>query len=117
VQHRDLVVVFEDDPHLRPLLERWLGEAGYSVTPQFPDGDTRPVLVIADVRDPQGADVPIRALQEYRVAILVMSARFRRGLAGSAETARRLGVQAVLPKPFTRAELLTAVRDAIAGTE
>ena len=46
-----------------------------------------------------------------------MAARFRRGLAGSAEAARRLGVQAVLPKPFTRTELLTAVRAAMEGPE
>ena len=25
------VVVLEDDPLIRPLLERWLGEVGYSV--------------------------------------------------------------------------------------
>ena len=117
MQHKGLVVVLEEDPQIRPLLERWLAEAGYAVAPHGPGGDTRPVLVIVDVRDPQAADVLIHSLREYRVAILAMSARFRRGLAGSAETARRLGVQAVLPKPFTRTELLVAVREAMEGTE
>jgi DNA-binding response OmpR family regulator len=116
VQHRGLVVVLEEDPQIRPLLERWLDEAGYAVAARVPDGETRPVLVIADLRDPHAADALIRSLQEYRVAVLAMSARFRRGLAGSAEAARRLGVQGVLPKPFTRTELLAAVRDAIEGT-
>ena len=116
MQHRDLVVVLEEDPQIRSLLERWLDEAGYAVAAQVPDGDTRPVLVIADLPDPHVAGVLIRSLQEYRVAVLATSARFRRGLAGSAETARRLGVQGVLPKPFTRTELLAAVRDAMEGT-
>ena len=39
--------------------------------------------------------------------------RFRLGLTGSTETARRLGVKKVLPKPFTRAELLAAVRESL----
>jgi hypothetical protein len=41
--------------------------------------------------------VLIRSLQEYASPILLLSARFRRGLAGSVETARRLGVKKVLP--------------------
>jgi CheY-like chemotaxis protein len=49
-------------------------------------------------------------LQEvYAAPILLLSGRFRRGLAGSAEAALRLGVKRVLPKPFTRNELLSAV--------
>jgi hypothetical protein len=43
----------------------------------------------------------------------LLLARFRRGLAGSAEAARRLGVERVLPKPFTRNELLAAVREPV----
>ena len=45
----------------------------------------------------------------YAARILVLSGRFRRGLPGSAEAARRLGVKKVLPRPFTRKELLLAV--------
>jgi DNA-binding response OmpR family regulator len=72
--------------------------------------------VIADVRDPQDAEGLILSLREYAAPILVLSARFRRGLAGSTQAARRLGVKKVLPKPFTRKELLLAVREAIEGT-
>jgi len=34
-------------------------------------------------------------------------------LAGSADAARRLGVKKVLPKPFTRKELLAAMRESV----
>lgn len=112
VNPKGYVVVLEEDPLLRPLLERWLGEVGYEVAPAEHE---RPSLVIADVASPQGAERRIRSLEaRYAAPILVLSARFRRGLAGSAEAARRLGVKRVLPKPFTREELLSAVRESLA---
>jgi DNA-binding response OmpR family regulator len=71
-------------------------------------------LVIADISDPAGAGVTIRALRSaYDAPILALSARFRRGLGGSNEPAQRLRVGKVLPKPFTREELLDAVRIAV----
>ena len=108
----DYVVILEEDPLIRPLLERWLGEAGYRVG-ALGSEEAKPVLVIADVPDPQSAEALIGSLREYAAPILVLSARFRRGLAGSAEAARRLGVKKVLPKPFTRSELLAAVRESV----
>jgi CheY-like chemotaxis protein len=107
------IVVLEEDPLIRPLVERWLGEAGYQVAP--PEGATHSALVIADVPDPSSAEALIRSLQEYAAPILILSARFRRGLAGSAEAARRLGVEKVLPKPFTRNEFLSAVQEVLEG--
>jgi DNA-binding response OmpR family regulator len=109
------IVVLEDDPLIRPLLERWLGEAGFRVAVPGA-GEPRPGLVIADIPDPQLAEARIASLQAYAAPILVLSARFRRGLAGSADAARRLGVAKVLPKPFTRRELLAAIREALEGT-
>jgi len=108
------VIVLEEDLLLRPLLERWLGEEGYQVAAPVPGG-AKPALVIADVPDPRAAGALIRSLQEYAAPILLLSARFRRGLAGSTETARRLGVKKVLPKPFTREEFLSAVHESIEG--
>jgi CheY-like chemotaxis protein len=63
--------------------------------------------------DPQPAAALMRWLREYAAPILVLSARFGRGLAGSAEAARRRGVKKVLPKSFTRKELLAAVRESV----
>jgi DNA-binding response OmpR family regulator len=46
--------------------------------------------------------------------VLLISARFRRTQDPSASLASQLGVSAVLAKPFTRDELLSAVDAALA---
>jgi len=76
-----------------------------------PEGGVR--LVIADVANPRRAATLIASLRTYQAPILIVSARFRRGLGASAVAARQLGVEGVLPKPFTRSELLVAVSDVI----
>src|SRR5712671_1900161 len=119
------LLIFESDGSIRALLERWLTEAGYAVIAGDPEkrdgapaGEGRPRLVIANVSSPRGSQAFIQALQAvYAAPILVLSGRFRRGLAESAEAARRLGVKKVLPKPFTRKELLSTVRDSLEGAE
>jgi len=115
VKGKGCIVIHEEDDLIRELLERWLGEAGYAV-----DGERHeaPCLVIANVPSPRGAQSLIESLQAmYAAPILVLSGRFRRGLAGSAEAARRLGVKKVLPKPFTRKELLAAVTASLEDEE
>jgi len=114
VNSKGYIRILEKDPLIRPLLERWLGEAGYEVTTPAA-GTAKLALVIADVPDPQAAERLIQSLQEYAVPILLLSGRFRRGLASSVEAARRLGVNKVLPKPFTRRELLAAVHEVLEG--
>jgi DNA-binding response OmpR family regulator len=111
------ILVVETDDLIRELLARWLGEAGYlvhvgTVGDPAPEGGVR--LVIADVADPRRAGPLIASLQPYQAPILIISARFRRGLGASAAAAPQLGVESVLPKPFTRSELLAAVRTIIA---
>lgn len=111
LKRKGLVLVLEEDVQIRELLERWLAEAGYAVAVAT---DDRPCLVIANVPNPRRAQPFIESLRAvYAAPILVLSGRFRRGLAGSAETARRFGVNKVLPKPFTRKELLAAVAASI----
>jgi DNA-binding response OmpR family regulator len=111
------ILVVETDDLVRGLLERWLGEAGYLVVGADrldPASRAAVRLVIANIAAPRRADNPIRSLQAlYSAPILAISARFRRGLEGSSEAARRLGVRHVLPKPFTRRQLLAAVRDSM----
>jgi CheY-like chemotaxis protein len=70
--------------------------------------------VIADISEPGDARTTIEALQAaYPAPVLALSARFRRGLGGSSEPAQRLHVDKVLPKPFTREQLLRAVRNTL----
>lgn len=114
------ILIVESDDLIRELLERWLGEAGYRVVTQSssaPVPSETPSLVIANAPSPRGAGALVRSLQEALAAapILLISARFRRGLGTSNDAARRLRVRRVLPKPFTRVELLGAVRECLAG--
>jgi len=113
VNDKGYILIVEADDLIRRLLERWLGEAGYTVVARVPGGlppEGSPRLIIANISRPRNAADLIRALQtQYGAPILVVSARFRRGLGASDEVARRLCVRRVLPKPFTREELLAAV--------
>jgi DNA-binding response OmpR family regulator len=117
------ILIVETDDLIRGLLERWLGEAGYVVVAGSSAAAARddarekaPRLVIANISRPRGAEALIRSLQAtYPAPILVISARFRRGLEASASAAYQLGVRKVLPKPFTRRELLAAVRESLEG--
>jgi DNA-binding response OmpR family regulator len=111
------IVIVESDDLIRELLERWLGDAGYGVTlpaKGHHPGSVTPQLVIADISSPDSAETTIKALAAaYSAPILALSARFRQGLGGSEAVAHRLHVSKVLPKPFTREELLYAVAESI----
>jgi DNA-binding response OmpR family regulator len=111
------IVIVEPDDLIRELLERWLGGAGYRAVSAAKDHMLpmdKPELVITDISEPGSAGNTIEGLQAaYAAPILALSARFRRGLGGSSEPAQRLQVRKVLPKPFTREELLRAVRDCL----
>lgn len=122
MNRQGLIVIQEEDDLIRELLERWLREAGYTVALVAAKARRAkrpaevPRLVVVNVPSPRGSQPLIDGLRQvYAAPILVLSGRFRRGLEGSAETARRLGVRKVLPKPFTREELLAAVDESLEG--
>lgn len=111
------ILVVENDDLIRDLLQRWLAEAGYVVVlapADKPRSVESPCLVIANVPDPRRGQALIRSLKAaYAAPVLALSARFQRGLASSRNVAQSLGVRGVLPKPFTREELLLAVQESI----
>ena len=123
VQQKQRILVVEPDNQILGLLERWLGEAGYAVVvetslrrPQAAGNGGDPHLVIIDVPEPLGAAEIIESVRQVHAgAILLLSARFRQGMGSSSGVARQLGVRNVLPKPFTRDELLSAVGESLAG--
>jgi DNA-binding response OmpR family regulator len=122
VNRKGFIVIQEEDDLIRELLERWLRGAGYTVgLVEAKARRARPAgealrLVIVNVPSPRVGQPAIDALRQvYAAPILVLSGRFRRGLEGSAEAARRLGVRKVLPIPFTREELLAAVDESLVG--
>jgi DNA-binding NtrC family response regulator len=119
------ILVFEEDDLIRGLLEEWLVEAGFSVRQAGPTRSPDPsserdhvALIIVDICQPRygAAEAICKQKLAYPDApVIAISGRFRSGLAGSTECARELGVRQVLPKPFTREDLLDAVRSAIAA--
>jgi DNA-binding response OmpR family regulator len=121
VQVKGRILVIEPDDLILGLIERWLGEAGYTVVvvevsrglPRAVERE-EPHLIIIDVPTPRSAGKTIKSIRDvYASPILLLSARFRRGIASSSVMARQLGVRKVLPKPFTRGELLSAVAESI----
>ena len=95
--------------------------AGYTVVveasqrlPQAVGEGGEPHLVIIDVPTPRSAEEIIKSVREvFAGPMLLLSATFRRGTGSSSYVARRLGVRKILPKPFTRGELLSAVGESI----
>lgn len=66
-------MVLEKDPLIRPLLERWLGEAGYQVAARMGEGEAKPALVIADGPDPGLAEALARLSWSSRRASCAVS--------------------------------------------
>ncbi len=113
------IVVIEADKLMRELLVEWLNAAGYSVRTPAPADVEAPVnadLVIVDVYMPRHEG--LRRLRSVKAAnpetpVIAISGQFRPGLVGSATVAEALGVEQVLPKPFSQCDLLAAVHGVI----
>jgi len=121
VKQKGRILVVEPNDLILGLLERWLDEAGYTVVveasqrlPQAVGERGEPHLVIIDVPTPRSAEKIIKSVREvFAGPMLLLSATFRRGTGSSSSLARQLGVRKILPKPFTRGELLSAVGESM----
>ncbi len=119
--HRILVV--DDDADVRDMICCTLTASGYEAIPaaggrqavEFLEQST-PDLVITDVVMPEvdGFEVLLRLrLLTPGVRALVMSGGGRVEPEVNLDMARRLGARSILRKPFTRAEMLSAVEQAL----
>jgi CheY-like chemotaxis protein len=110
------IVIIEEDDLMRGLLTEWLIGAGYAVRGRSLRGAQAGEgadLVIVDLYMPRqaGVDVVRAAQQAYPgTPMIATSAQFRPGLGCSWWAARALGVRRLIAKPFTREDLLGAVR-------
>jgi DNA-binding NtrC family response regulator len=117
------IVIYEEDPLTRALLEEWLAEAGHCVRPGNARkaggdvrGDTPCGLVIVSVYMPKHAGAQcVRDIQAAHpgTPVIAISGQFRAGLAPDGATAQALRVQQVVAKPLSRQELLAAVHGII----
>jgi len=104
---------------MRGLLHEWLTAAGHAVRKRGlhepPAGD-RTDLVIVNLHMPRQSGVEVvRAVQQAHpgTPVIAISAQFRPGLDRSSWAAQALGVRQLIAKPFTREDLLEAVRAVI----
>jgi DNA-binding response OmpR family regulator len=110
------ILLMEGDTLMRGLLSEWLTSAGYAVLegPSRPGAATHDAdVVIVDLYMPREAGARIiRAVQRSHpgVPVIAISGQFRSGLTATSPVARTLGAARILAKPFSREELLAAVR-------
>jgi len=105
------IVIYEEDDLMCALLEEWLRAAGYRVHAGKPNGGAAD-LVIVSLYMPKHAGA--KRVQEIHAAhpgapLIAISGQFSSGLPAVGSTAQTLGVQQVIAKPLTRADLLEAV--------
>ena len=107
------IAVVEGDDLMREVTLRWLSEMGHRVEPcSLPEllADPGFDLALVDVASPKDAASVIAAIRAvHHTPIVLLSARLRHNQVGSRRLARQLGVRAVLGKPFSREELMSAM--------
>src|SRR6266496_3484577 len=113
------IVIIEEDKLMRGLLVEWLSAEGYSVRADAPGDAQAPDkadLLIVDVYMPrrEGAKT-LRAVKAAHpeTPLIAISGQFRPGLVRPSTAADALGVRQVIAKPFSRRDLLAAVRSLI----
>jgi DNA-binding response OmpR family regulator len=117
------IVIIEEDKLIRGLLAEWLSAEGYAVDPAAPGNPQAPGkvdLVIVDVYMPRHEGAKrLRAVKALHpeAPLIAISGQFRPGLVGPCTAADALGVRQVIAKPFSRRDLLAAVRSVIGPTD
>ncbi|HEV7394238.1 MAG TPA: response regulator [Burkholderiales bacterium] len=115
------IVIIEDDELIHALLKEYLSEAGYLISSAgSADTAATPDVVITDVYMPRSTGM--EKLQAIRAAhpgtpLIAISGQFCSGLASCRATADALGVKRIIAKPFSRDELLEAVRHVIGSPD
>jgi len=112
--HRVLIV--ESDELIRLLAEEWLASAGYEVVAISQPGECpagcKVDAIVADLPAPRanGSDT-VALLRRIcgGAPVVATSACFMKGVGGCVDAAKRLDVAHVLPKPYTREQLLSLV--------
>ncbi len=112
-----LVLVVEDDPRLRGLLQRYLGENGYRVVTAENAAEARdrlrflqPEIMVLDVMMPGESGLSLTAAlraEHSEIPILLLTAR---GAPEDRIAGFEAGADDYLPKPFEAKELLLRIR-------
>ena len=112
-----LILVVEDDPRLRSLLQRYLGENGFRVSTAETAADARdrlrflaPDLMVLDVMMPGETGLSLTAslrAENSDIPILLLTAR---GAPEDRIAGFEAGADDYLPKPFEAKELLLRIR-------
>lgn len=109
------VVLIEEDVAMQALIAEWLTQAGHRVE-SLRRAATAPAvdvdLLIVDLPRLREADALDVRARYPGVPVIGLSAQLARSLPASSERARSLGVAALLSKPCSARELLSAVADA-----
>ena len=114
------ILVVDDDALLRGMLAEWLTQAGYGVR-EAQDGVAALALLraaparllITDMQMPSlnGAETLAVVCREFpTMPVIAISGHFDSGFGFTRDTAIKQGASKVLPKPFSRDELLALVR-------
>lgn len=118
------MVIAEDEALIRLDLKEMLEEDGYAVVGEAGDGETavklaletRPDLVILDVKMPilDGISAAEQIVSQRIAPCLILTAFSQRDLV---ERARDAGAMAYLVKPFTKSDLVPAIEMAVSRHE
>lgn len=117
------ILVIDDDEMLRGMLVQTLERAGYQVI-EAPHGEAGLKLFRADPADlvitdlimpeKEGVETMLELRRDYpHLPIIVVSGGSRASGRDYLPIARQLGVRCALAKPFSRQEILDAIREAL----